>query len=74
MVVHICNPTIWEAEAGGLRVSSSDNSVRSSKQKISRVGEMSQWVKALAATPDDLSSELRTHMVREENRLPGAFL
>lgn len=33
-------------------------------------GEMTQWVRALAARPDDLSSFLGAHMVQEENPLP----
>lgn len=37
-------------------------------------GEMAQWVKGLAAAPDDLSSSLGIHMVDLENQLTKVSL
>jgi hypothetical protein len=35
-------------------------------KKQTRAGEMAQWVKALAAKPDNLNSIPRTHMMEGE--------
>jgi hypothetical protein len=62
-VARIYNPSIWKAESQEFK-----SQVRSSRSSIlsyiksSRVGEMSQWLRALAALSEELSSIPYTYM------------
>ena len=47
---------------------------RSVELEDMEAGEMSQWVKVLAAEKDNLSSVPRTHVVEGENRFLQVFL
>lgn len=48
MVVHSCNPSMWEAEAGRLQVQVNMGCLIETR-------EMTQWVKCLLCKPEDLS-------------------
>jgi hypothetical protein len=71
MVAHSFNPSTWKAEAGrylNLRPDYSYGSARAKQrnhvsENKKRAGEMVQWLRALTALPEGLSSNPSNHMV-----------
>ena len=67
------NPSTHEAVAGELLIRDQHWRHRESASQ-NKARKMPQWVRVLAAKPDDPSSIPRTYMVEGENQLPQFVL